>query len=125
MLFCGKNLPQGARSTLHHFGGRQLTLNVSALKKKKLTCGITLVILLHMKTAISIPDKLFRAADQYAKNHGFSRSRLYSEAVAQFLEQHSSELITKQLNEIYSSEPAKLNETLSTMQFSSIEKEEW
>lgn len=83
--------------------------------------GYTLI----MKTAISIPDQLFRAADQYAQNHGLSRSKLYAKAVAQFLEQHPSKLITKQLDEIYSSEPAKLNETLSTMQFSSIEKEEW
>lgn len=78
-----------------------------------------------MKTAISIPDEIFRAADQYAKNHGFSRSKLYTEAVAQFLEQHPSGLITKQLDEIYSAEPARLNETISTMQFSSIKKEEW
>jgi metal-responsive CopG/Arc/MetJ family transcriptional regulator len=78
-----------------------------------------------MKTAISIPDKLFNAADNYAKNHGFSRSQLYAKAVAQFLEQHSSDLITKQLNEIYSTESAKLDDTVSTMQFSSIEKEEW
>jgi metal-responsive CopG/Arc/MetJ family transcriptional regulator len=78
-----------------------------------------------MKTAISIPDKLFRAADQYAKNHGFSRSKLYTEAVAKFLEQHPSDFITKQLDEIYSSEPAKLNGTIATMQFGSIEKEEW
>ena len=78
-----------------------------------------------MKTAISIPDKLFKAADQYAKSHGFSRSKLYAEAVAKFLEQHPADHITKQLNEIYSVESAKLDETISTMQFSSIEKEEW
>ncbi len=78
-----------------------------------------------MKTAISIPDKLFLVADQYAKSHGVARSQLYAKAVAQFLEQHSSDHITKQLNEVYSSEPAKLDETLSTMQFTSIEKEEW
>jgi metal-responsive CopG/Arc/MetJ family transcriptional regulator len=78
-----------------------------------------------MKTAISIPDKLFRAADQYAKAHGVSRSKLYTEAVAQFLEQHPSGLITQQLDEVYSSEPAKLHDTISHMQFSSIEKEEW
>ena len=78
-----------------------------------------------MKTAISIPDKLFLAADQYAKSHGVSRSHLYAKAVAQFLEQHPSDRITKQLNEVYSSEPAKLNKTLATMQFTSIEKEEW
>ncbi|MDH5561299.1 MAG: type II toxin-antitoxin system HicB family antitoxin, partial [Deltaproteobacteria bacterium] len=34
-----------------------------------------------MKTAISIPDNLFREAEQYAKSHGFSRSRLFAEAV--------------------------------------------
>jgi len=78
-----------------------------------------------MKTAISIPDKLFSAADQYAKNHGFSRSQLFAKAVEQYLEQHPSDYITQQLNEIYSSEPAELNEVLLTMQFSSVENEEW
>lgn len=78
-----------------------------------------------MKTAISIPDELFRAADQYAKSHGFSRSQLFVTAVAQYLEQHPSDLITKQLNEIYSAEPAELNETLASMQINSIAKEEW
>ena len=78
-----------------------------------------------MKTAISIPDKLFKAADQYAKSHGYSRSHVFAKAIAQFLEQHPSDHITRQLNEIYSEESAKLNETISTMQFNSIEKEEW
>jgi len=80
---------------------------------------------LAMKTAISIPDKLFKAADNYAKTHGFSRSQLYAKAVARFLEQHPSDLITKQLNKIYSKEFSKLDDTVSTLQFSSIEKEEW
>ena len=78
-----------------------------------------------MKTAISIPDKLFRKVDQYAKNYGYSRSELFAKAVAQYLEMHPSDHITKQLDEIYSSEPAELNKTLSSMQFSSIKKEEW
>lgn len=78
-----------------------------------------------MKTAISIPDKLFSAADHFAKSHGFSRSQLFAEAVHQYLEQHSSDHITKQLDEVYSSEPAKVDEALSKIQFSSIEKEEW
>ena len=45
--------------------------------------------------------------------------------LAQFLEQHTSDHITKQLNEVYSSETAKLNNKLSIMQFVTIEKEEW
>ena len=78
-----------------------------------------------MKTAISIPDNLFKAADQYAKSHGFSRSQLFAKAVAQFLEQHPSDHITKQLNAVYSTEDVTLNETLSKMQYSSVESEEW
>ncbi len=78
-----------------------------------------------MKTAISIPDKLFFAADEYAGNHGFSRSSLYAKAVAQFLEQHPADHITQQLNEVYSTEVSKLNQNLSAMQFDSIEKEKW
>lgn len=78
-----------------------------------------------MKTAISIPDKLFRAADQYAKSHGVSRSQLFAQAVAQYLEQHPTDHITKQLNAVYASEPSEMDETISTMQFSAIKKEEW
>ena len=78
-----------------------------------------------MKTAISIPDKLFTAADQYARSQGISRSHLYAKAVAQFLEQHPKDHITRQLNEVYSSCPAQLTEVFSAMQFSSAEKEEW
>lgn len=78
-----------------------------------------------MKTAISIPDKLFHKVDQYAKSHGFSRSELFAKAVAQYLEVHPSDHITRQLNEVYSSESSKLHEILSIMQFSSLEKEKW
>ncbi len=78
-----------------------------------------------MKTAISIPDKLFMAADNYAKNVGISRSHLYAKAVAMFLEQQSTSQITKRLNDIYSTNSSKLNRSLATMQSCSMEKEEW
>lgn len=78
-----------------------------------------------MKTAISIPDELFLAADNYAKNIGVSRSHLYANAVAKFLEQRSANHITQQLNDIYSAEPSTLNKTLSVMQLNSMDKEEW
>ena len=80
---------------------------------------------LNMKIAISIPDKLFHKVDQYAKSQGFSRSELFAKAIAQYLVVHPSDHITRQLNEIYSSETSELNEILSIMQFSSIKKEDW
>lgn len=78
-----------------------------------------------MKTAISIPDNIFQAAEQYAKSHGVSRSNLYSEAVAQFLEKHSKDQITQRLNEVYSDQSSEMNETITTLQLNSLEKEEW
>ncbi|WP_446008455.1 ChpI protein [Candidatus Electrothrix sp.] len=78
-----------------------------------------------MKTAISIPDKLFCAADQYAKQHGFSRSRLYAKALATFLEQHPADHITDQLNKVYPGESSQLDQIAFDMQINTIEKEEW
>lgn len=78
-----------------------------------------------MKTAISIPDKLFDAADKYAKAHGLSRSNLYAKAIQQFLDQNPADHITSQLNEVYKGKDSKLNKAVASLQFHSIEKEEW
>ncbi len=68
-----------------------------------------------MKTAVSIPDKLFTAADQYAKKHGFSRSSLYAKALAEFLDQHPTDYITDQLNKVYPGESSGLDRHLVSM----------
>jgi len=78
-----------------------------------------------MKTAISIPDKLFYAADQYAKSHGFSRSNLYATAMAHFLEQQPQKYITDQLNKVYAKKSSSLNKEISAIQFQSLENEKW
>ncbi len=54
-----------------------------------------------MKTAISIPDRVFRSAEQLAARLGVSRSQLYSKALAALVDKHQENLITSQLNEIY------------------------
>ncbi len=78
-----------------------------------------------MKTAISIPDRLFAAADQYAKNHGFSRSKLYAKAMEQYLDQHPADHITNELNKVYRSDNSKLDSVTSSLQSHSIEQEKW
>ena len=78
-----------------------------------------------MKTAISIPDRLFNAAEQYAKAHGFSRSNLYAKAIANFLEHQPQNHITDQLNEVYENNSSNLNRRIKSLQFQSIEQEEW
>jgi metal-responsive CopG/Arc/MetJ family transcriptional regulator len=66
-----------------------------------LTIGITIVILLFMKTAISIPDPLFREADNTAQEMGIPRSQLYSLAIQEYVSRHSRKLITQKLNNLY------------------------
>lgn len=53
-----------------------------------------------MKTAISIPDDLFEAADQLAKGIGVSRSQLYTRAVESFVREHNREDVTARINRV-------------------------
>ena len=50
-----------------------------------------------MKTAISLPDELFSAADALASQLGVSRSELYATAVAEYLAKHSASDVTARL----------------------------
>lgn len=54
-----------------------------------------------MKTAISLPDKLFHAADTFAESAGISRSELYATAVAEYLARRDGDHVTKRLNAIF------------------------
>ena len=63
--------------------------------------GITGDILQIMKTAISIPDNLYRAAERAAKRLGLSRSELYRRALGAFLDRHNDKLVTEALDEVY------------------------
>ncbi|PID76435.1 MAG: hypothetical protein CSB24_06585 [Deltaproteobacteria bacterium] len=78
-----------------------------------------------MKTAISIPDHIFQAAETYADDHGVSRSKLYSEAITQFLEKHSKAEVTKKLNEVYSNQTSSIDSSIAALQFNSICEEKW
>ncbi len=80
-----------------------------------------------MKTAISIPDEVFEAAERTAKSLGVSRSELYATAVREYLERYRREGLTEKLNQVYENDEAasELDERLRTLQLSSLEKEPW
>jgi metal-responsive CopG/Arc/MetJ family transcriptional regulator len=66
-----------------------------------------------MKTAISIPDRLFEAAERLARQLGVSRSRLFQMAVASFLEEHRQDRV------------AEVDGMLKHLQGASIAREDW
>ncbi|HEX6750364.1 MAG TPA: hypothetical protein VF092_23930 [Longimicrobium sp.] len=78
-----------------------------------------------MKTAISVPDELFSAADALAGRLGMSRSELYANAVAEYLSRHIAEDITARINEVYASEPSALDPAMRRAQRRTLLREEW
>jgi len=79
-----------------------------------------------VKTAISIPDPLFHAADQMAKRLGVSRSELFQRAVQAFLKEHREAGVTEALNAVYGEEGSgRLDPVLEQLQLASLPQDEW
>ena len=70
-----------------------------------LTGSYTLVILADMKTAVSLPEDLFRKADKVAGELGIPRSRLFATALEQFLANHRQQAVTERLDAVYGDLP--------------------
>ena len=78
-----------------------------------------------MKTAISIPDKVFRSADSLAKRLGISRSELYATAITEFMSKHQGRHVTVRLDAVYAEEDSSLSHNLIQLQAKSLAREEW
>jgi metal-responsive CopG/Arc/MetJ family transcriptional regulator len=78
-----------------------------------------------MKTAISLPDTLFAAADTLAGRLGVSRSRLVALALAEFIAKHRSSRVTERLDAVYAVEDSGVEKPLRRAQRRSIGRTEW
>jgi len=78
-----------------------------------------------MKTAISVPDDVFKSADELAGELGVSRSALYSTAMAEYLAKHRGADITARLNKVYGEADSRLPAELRKAQARTIGKSEW
>jgi antitoxin MazE6 len=76
-----------------------------------------------MKTAVSVPDELFREAEAAARRLRLSRSALYTKALAGFLKDQQGSAITERLNEVYSRNPAKVDSRLQDAQLKTLNKD--
>jgi antitoxin MazE6 len=54
---------------------------------------------LGMKVAVSIPSEVFLEAEDLAKHLKASRSEIYSRALSEFLQRHSTERVTEMMNQ--------------------------
>lgn len=83
--------------------------------------GYTLV----MKTAISIPDPLFKAAERAAKRQKVSRSRYYARALASYLNSQRARAIKEALDAVYANEDSELDPGFAAATYEILRKEKW
>ncbi|MEO5837221.1 MAG: ribbon-helix-helix protein, CopG family [Acidimicrobiales bacterium] len=69
-----------------------------------------------MKTAVSIPDPLFAAADELARRLGISRSELYARALARELASESDDTISARLDAVYGDVDSELDPAIAAAQ---------
>lgn len=63
-----------------------------------------------MKTAVSIPDDVFRAAERLAKRRKSSRSELYGKALVDYIARHAADPVTETMNQACSDIGVESNE---------------
>ena len=77
-----------------------------------------------MKTAVSIPDAIFEAADRLARRRRISRSELYAEALARLIDDDESSQVTDRLDDVYAAGSSELDTGLAALQALAID-EDW
>lgn len=75
-----------------------------------------------MKTEISIPDPVFRNAEQLARHLKVSRSRLYAAAVAEYVKRRRAADVTDKLNAVYGESESALDEAIAAIQIRSLSR---
>jgi antitoxin MazE6 len=78
-----------------------------------------------MKTAISLPDKLFESSDALARRLGLSRSQLVATALAEFLAKHRGRDVTRRLDAVYADESSTLDPGTARLQARSLRRDGW
>ena len=106
-------------------GSRSITGNMRQLSGLDIQYNCSYILL--VKIAISIPDRLFEAAERLAKRLGMSRSELYSKAVANYVGENRSSDVRERLDAVYDRAPelSQLEAGTRRIQSRSISTEKW
>lgn len=78
-----------------------------------------------MKTAVSIPDDLFDGAERLAHRTRRSRSRLFSDALREYLARHAPEKVTESMDQAITEIGEDRDEFVSTVARRRLERSEW
>lgn len=78
-----------------------------------------------MKTAISLPDDVFQAAERHARRMRKSRSQLYAEALEEYLTRHTPDEITEAMNQVIDQVGTSADPIVAGAARRSLERTEW
>jgi metal-responsive CopG/Arc/MetJ family transcriptional regulator len=78
-----------------------------------------------MKTAISLPDNLFAAADAFAQQRDMTRSELYAKALSEYLQRHPTDNVTKKINAALKKIEGSSDESMREYGLESLRKLPW
>jgi hypothetical protein len=78
-----------------------------------------------VKTAVSIPQPVFEAADRLAKSLGIPRSQLYSRAIERYLSETQQQDVTAKLNQVYGGEKVDVDPMIAALQAASLVGDSW
>jgi len=78
-----------------------------------------------MKTAISIPDDLFEAAQRLAQRTGKSRSRLFSDALKDYVARHAPDEVTEAMDRVCAELGAEQDRFVAAASRRTLKRSEW
>jgi len=78
-----------------------------------------------MKTAVSLPDDVFREAERQARRTRKSRSQLYAEALSEYLARHAPEEVTEAMNSVVDQLEQPTDPFVSAATRCVLERSEW
>jgi len=78
-----------------------------------------------MKTAVSLPDEIFEEADRLARRLKKSRSRLYREAVTEYVARHDPDAVTAAMDALISDLDTRPEVSVTAAARRVLENAEW
>jgi metal-responsive CopG/Arc/MetJ family transcriptional regulator len=78
-----------------------------------------------MKTAVSIPDEVYERAERLARQTKKSRSRLFSEALDEYVSRHAPDEITESMNQVCIDVGGASDPFVSSAAHRLLEKSDW
>ena len=78
-----------------------------------------------MKTAVSVPDEVFKSAERLARQSKKSRSQLFSDALREYVARHAPDEVTEAMDRVCKDVGRSTDEFVSSAARRILEKSEW